>query len=806
MATLLGTIIADFETQLATKIAVGGTSLTLLSATDDDGVALPAGRYFFTIDGDNSLKEHIAATLSGTSLTAIKTVSRQGAETSGVLRAHRIGAKIKITDFGHLDAMKDLLAGAVGFNASTPLKYDGATTPTLGQYNLPDWDYVKAYADGLAIAGAPDSSTSVKGIGRVSVAPASATIPIFVGDNDPRVPTQAENDAMAGTSGTPSSSNKYVTADDVSATPAASKIARYNASAKLDHTAMDGQNIVDRVAGEAIAAFSPVFVSSGNAFKRVIAEYRSNASSQIALTTASGTAKGQTFNSGNMTTITGVRIKLDHNVGTLQSGLTVTANIYATSGGTPTGSTLGSVTSSSILGWVSGQIRWIELTFATPITVSADTQYCLSIHGSSTNIRWYYDSTALYTGGQGITNGTTADAGKDYAFQILSGVASPTAGRLYKSSPFNPLVSNPADESGGIEGVTIEAAASAGDTVGFQSQGEITGLSLGTFSSTISEATDQTQTATGSSVSFDATKKYVRQTFTTGATVGNITALELYLSKTGTPGDVLTASIHEIGEDGLEMGESLGSVTFANADVTTGFVKKTFSSAITVKPLTKYIIFIYYGTYVATNYFTLAYTTTATDYPNGEMCNNNEQFELDQAIAFKTYYTASVNAYAGDSLFLTDACKIGYDGGYNRRRIGRIISASSAFIDLINREERLHRVQSFNLGQVGLSAKDVNFPISNQTKKVRIFTSENGFDELRDGQGNTGSKGGAQYVDILIPEQPANIAYANLGGATTYTDGGSYVYNGATKILNISYGNGANTPTGTRFIRLYEFK
>ena len=47
----------------------------------------------------------------------------------------------------------------------------------------------KGYADGLAIAGSPDSSTSVKGIGRVSVAPASPTTPIFVGDNDPRVPT-----------------------------------------------------------------------------------------------------------------------------------------------------------------------------------------------------------------------------------------------------------------------------------------------------------------------------------------------------------------------------------------------------------------------------------------------------------------------------------------------------------------------------------------------------------------------------------------------------------------------------------------
>ena len=45
----------------------------------------------------------------------------------------------------------------------------------------------------------------------MSVAPISS--PILVGDNDPRIPTQDENDAMVGTSGTPSSSNKFVTAD-----------------------------------------------------------------------------------------------------------------------------------------------------------------------------------------------------------------------------------------------------------------------------------------------------------------------------------------------------------------------------------------------------------------------------------------------------------------------------------------------------------------------------------------------------------------------------------------------------------------
>lgn len=213
MASYLGKITADFQTQLATAIEIGGTSATLQSATDDDGVALPAGRYFFTIDGDNSSKEHISCSLSGTALTSIKTVSRQGTETSGVLRKHRVGATVTITDFKHIKAINDLLDGTTSFDSATPLGYDGtATISTANQFAT------KAYVDGVAIAGGADASTTVKGITKMSVAPASASNPIAVGDNDPRVPTTGENDALAGTSGTPSSSNKYVTNDDTTGT------------------------------------------------------------------------------------------------------------------------------------------------------------------------------------------------------------------------------------------------------------------------------------------------------------------------------------------------------------------------------------------------------------------------------------------------------------------------------------------------------------------------------------------------------------------------------------------------------------
>lgn len=213
MTTYLGTIVADFKTALATKLEAGGSSCTLQNATDDDGVALPSGTYFFTVDGDNSQKEHIMATLSGTSLTSIYSVSRQGVQTANAVREHRIGASIAITNFAHI---------AYLYQAS------------------------KDYTDSVVIAGGVDASSTVKGISKLSLDPVSATEPIAVGDNDPRIPSTDENDALAGTSGTPSSSNKYVTADDVATSDTDDKIVRQTSDKKvvwIDEAAASGDMV-----------------------------------------------------------------------------------------------------------------------------------------------------------------------------------------------------------------------------------------------------------------------------------------------------------------------------------------------------------------------------------------------------------------------------------------------------------------------------------------------------------------------------------------------------------------------------------
>ena len=171
MATKLGTILADFTTNLASVLTLGLTTATLQNVMDNDGLPLVAGQYFFTLDGENSNKEHISCTLGGNALTNIKSISRQGVQTTGVVRTHRIGTTVSLTDFAHIMYMNDLLSSKTGFDSTTPIRYDGPAIPILSQFHIPTWDYVKAYADTIVTAGAPDASFVQKGITKLTSIP-----------------------------------------------------------------------------------------------------------------------------------------------------------------------------------------------------------------------------------------------------------------------------------------------------------------------------------------------------------------------------------------------------------------------------------------------------------------------------------------------------------------------------------------------------------------------------------------------------------------------------------------------------------
>lgn len=160
--TLSKNIIADFETQLAVKMAVGATTGTLVSATDDDGVALPTGTYFLTLDKGNSKKEYIKCTLTGTALTSVYSISRQGALTSGTAREHRVGANVIISDFAGLSKINDLLTGVTSFDSGTPLKYDGQ--PTLSDATaIPTVQYVLDTVNGGTVSFSSQTFTGIAG-------------------------------------------------------------------------------------------------------------------------------------------------------------------------------------------------------------------------------------------------------------------------------------------------------------------------------------------------------------------------------------------------------------------------------------------------------------------------------------------------------------------------------------------------------------------------------------------------------------------------------------------------------------------
>ena len=232
MTTLLPKIAADFKTQLATGVSIGDTTSSPVSNTDSDGVALSDGKWIFTVNGDDSSKkEYIICTKTGANLTSVQNVSRQGVITTGFAKAHRIGASVSVTDFASLLFIKNLLDGTTDLNSSLPLKYDGVATLTPGSNQLA----TVAYVDGVSIAGAAKASTATFGISKLSVVAADVNAPIVVGDNDPRVPTQNENDAMVGVSGSGvSSSNKFVDDLNTAVTSAASKVVRANSSGKID--------------------------------------------------------------------------------------------------------------------------------------------------------------------------------------------------------------------------------------------------------------------------------------------------------------------------------------------------------------------------------------------------------------------------------------------------------------------------------------------------------------------------------------------------------------------------------------------
>lgn len=132
MSTSLLKLVADLDLSLALQTFAGDTSATLNTDTDGDGNILPTGLYGFTIQIDASDKEYIVCSLSGTALTNIMSIDKQGNATTGFSSYHRAGSTVTITDWAVLSRLLNNLNGTTGFDAGTNLGYDGTPSGLSG--------------------------------------------------------------------------------------------------------------------------------------------------------------------------------------------------------------------------------------------------------------------------------------------------------------------------------------------------------------------------------------------------------------------------------------------------------------------------------------------------------------------------------------------------------------------------------------------------------------------------------------------------------------------------------------------------
>lgn len=105
----------------------------------------------------------------------------------------------------YMDRVSDeTVAGIKTFSSSPVVPTGGTGTQAANATDIAN-----------AVTGASGTATNlVNGTTKLSVAAASAPSPIAVGDNDPRVPTQGENDGLAATT-TPATTNLFITQKDL---------------------------------------------------------------------------------------------------------------------------------------------------------------------------------------------------------------------------------------------------------------------------------------------------------------------------------------------------------------------------------------------------------------------------------------------------------------------------------------------------------------------------------------------------------------------------------------------------------------
>lgn len=232
-------VVALFETSLASSISSTASTMTLASGTDKEGNSL-SGTYGFIIDEGSANEEFVMCSASGTALTGCTrglSVSAPASSSAALKETHRRGASVKMTEYPVIGVHSRLLNGTDSF--PNILTYGSPPTFTASTSIV-----TKKYVDDIAILGAANATLTLQGLSELATV-AEINAGTGLGGTGARLfvnpsylasssyglylPSSGQKDALAGSSGTPSTTNKYITMNDVASasfSDAADKIIR----------------------------------------------------------------------------------------------------------------------------------------------------------------------------------------------------------------------------------------------------------------------------------------------------------------------------------------------------------------------------------------------------------------------------------------------------------------------------------------------------------------------------------------------------------------------------------------------------
>lgn len=143
--SILPTPVAQFQTSLASSISSSDTTMSLVSATDKEGVTLASSTYGFILDEGTGSDEFVLANCTGTACTGMTrgiSVTSGTTSVASLKKAHRRGASVKITDAPLLLILTRIASGQDSF----PNKLSYGSSPSLTNGNdIPNKTYVDTY-------------------------------------------------------------------------------------------------------------------------------------------------------------------------------------------------------------------------------------------------------------------------------------------------------------------------------------------------------------------------------------------------------------------------------------------------------------------------------------------------------------------------------------------------------------------------------------------------------------------------------------------------------------------------------------